>query len=44
MPDALSGLGFVIIGLFLAAWALSHAIYKAGRLDDIEMARSGGDA
>ena len=30
-------LGYVIVGLFLAAWALSVAVWKVGRLD----ARSG---
>ena len=38
LNDNFNTLGFAIIGLFIAAWALSYAIYKAKRLDDVDMA------
>jgi high-affinity nickel-transport protein len=40
--DNFNNLGFAIIGIFLAAWALSYAIYKARRLDDLDIRVSGG--
>jgi len=42
LNDNFNNLGFVIIGIFLAAWALSYAIYKAKRLDDFDIHVSGG--
>ncbi|HET7411809.1 MAG TPA: HoxN/HupN/NixA family nickel/cobalt transporter [Pararhizobium sp.] len=33
-------LGFAIIGLFVAAWAISYAVYKVKKLDEIEVAGS----
>ena len=35
--DNFNNLGFVIIGVFVAAWAVSFAIYKAKGLDDVEV-------
>lgn len=35
-----NALGFAIIGLFIAAWAISFVIYKAKGLDDIEVTKS----
>jgi len=40
--DNFNNLGFAIIGIFLAAWALSYAIYKARRLDDLDIRVSRG--
>ena len=34
-------LGFVIIGVFVAAWIVSYAIYKAKRLDEVEIRTPG---
>lgn len=34
LNDNFNNLGFVIIGVFLAAWVLSYFIYKAKKLDD----------
>jgi nickel/cobalt transporter (NiCoT) family protein len=39
--DNFGVLGYMIIGLFLAAWLLSYAIYKAKKLDDLEITPSG---
>jgi high-affinity nickel-transport protein len=39
--DNFGVLGYMIIGLFLAAWLLSYAIYKAKKLDDLEITSSG---
>ena len=36
LNDNFNSLGFVIIGVFLAAWIISFAIYKAKRLDEID--------
>jgi high-affinity nickel-transport protein len=36
-----NNLGFLIIGVFFAAWAISYLVYKAKRLDDIEVQTSG---
>ena len=41
LNDNFNGLGFVIIGVFFAAWVVSYAIYKAKGLDDFEVTRSG---
>ena len=35
-----NALGFAIIGLFVAAWAISFAVYKAKRLDEVEVAQA----
>jgi nickel/cobalt transporter (NiCoT) family protein len=40
LNDNFNNLGFVIIGLFVAAWVASYAIYKAKRLDDVEATRA----
>jgi len=39
--DNFGVLGYMIIGLFLAAWLLSYAIYRVKRLDDLEITPSG---
>jgi len=41
LNDNFNNLGFAIIGVFVAAWVISYAIYKAKRLDDFEMGISG---
>jgi high-affinity nickel-transport protein len=41
LNDNFNGLGFAIIGVFVVAWALSYAIYRAKRLDALEIPRSG---
>jgi high-affinity nickel-transport protein len=35
LRDNFNNLGFVIIGVFIAAWALSYVIYRAKKLDDV---------
>jgi HoxN/HupN/NixA family high-affinity nickel-transporter len=37
LNDNFNGLGFVIIGVFAAAWTLSYVIYRVKRLDDVEV-------
>ena len=37
LNDNFNNLGFVIIGVFLAAWIASYVFYKAKRLDDIDV-------
>jgi high-affinity nickel-transport protein len=37
LTDNFNNLGFAIIGVFVAAWVISYAIYRAKRLDDIEI-------
>jgi nickel/cobalt transporter (NiCoT) family protein len=37
LNDNFNSLGFVIIGVFLAAWIVSFAIYKAKGLDEIDV-------
>lgn len=37
LNDNFNNLGFVIIGIFLAAWVLSYLIYKVKKLDEFEM-------
>jgi high-affinity nickel-transport protein len=39
LNDNFNNLGFVIIGVFIAAWALSFLIYRAKRLDEVEVVR-----
>ena len=41
LNDNFNNLGFVIIGVFVAAWLVSFAIYKFKRLDDVEVRRTG---
>ena len=41
LNDNFNNLGFIIIGVFLAAWVLSYLIYKAKKLDDVEIRTSG---
>jgi high-affinity nickel-transport protein len=41
LNDNFNNLGFAIIGIFLVAWLLSYAIYKAKRLDDVEVLSAG---
>ncbi len=41
LNDNFNDLGFVIIGVFVAAWIVSYAIYKAKRLDEVEIRTSG---
>ncbi len=41
LNDNFNGLGFAIIGVFVVAWTLSYAIYKAKGLDTLEITRSG---
>lgn len=37
LNDNFNNLGFVIIGVFVAAWVISYVIYKAKRLDDFDV-------
>ena len=37
LSDNFNNLGFIIIGIFVLAWALSYAIYRMKNLDDIEV-------
>jgi hypothetical protein len=34
---ALRRLGYVIVGVFLAAWAISYVVYRINRYDEIEV-------
>ena len=40
LNDNFNNIGFAIIGLFLAAWVVSYIIYKAKKLDDVEVRTS----
>ena len=40
LNDNFNLLGFVIIGVFIAAWLVSYIIYKAKGLDDFEVVRA----
>ncbi|MEO9168711.1 MAG: HoxN/HupN/NixA family nickel/cobalt transporter [Aestuariivirga sp.] len=40
LNDNFNTLGFGIIGVFVAAWAISFIVYKAKRLDDVDVNRS----
>jgi nickel/cobalt transporter (NiCoT) family protein len=44
LNDNLNNLGFVIIGIFIVAWLAAFLIYKAKRLDALEMPADGGGA
>jgi nickel/cobalt transporter (NiCoT) family protein len=37
LNDNFNSLGFVIIGIFLAAWVLSYLIYRVKRIDEFEV-------
>ena len=37
LKDNFNSLGFVIVGLFLASWAVSAMIYRLKRLDEVEV-------
>lgn len=37
LNDNFNNIGFIIIGLFFAAWLLSFVVYKVKRLDDFEV-------
>ena len=37
LNDNFNNLGFVIIGVFIAAWVISYVIYKLKGLDDVEV-------
>jgi nickel/cobalt transporter (NiCoT) family protein len=37
LNDNFNNLGFAIIGVFIAAWIISYLIYKAKKLDDLEL-------
>ena len=39
LNDNFNTLGFAIIGVFIAAWAISFIVYKAKRLDDVDVNR-----
>lgn len=41
LNDNFNDLGFVIIGVFVAAWIVSYAIYRAKGLDDVEIRTPG---
>ncbi len=38
LNDNFNNLGFVIIGVFVAAWAVSYLVYKVKRLDELDVA------
>jgi nickel/cobalt transporter (NiCoT) family protein len=40
LNDNFNNLGFIIIGIFIAAWAISYAVWKAKGLDKIDGAQS----
>lgn len=37
LNDNFNNLGFAIIGIFIAAWAVSHIVYKAKGLDEADV-------
>jgi nickel/cobalt transporter (NiCoT) family protein len=37
LNDNFGILGYVIVGIFVAAWLLSYAIYRLNRYDEIEV-------
>ena len=41
LNDNFNNIGFVIIGIFLAAWVLSYVIYKMKKLDEFEVQTNG---
>ncbi|WP_264479014.1 hypothetical protein [Lichenihabitans sp. PAMC28606] len=40
LNDHFNTLGFGIIGIFIAAWVVSYAVYKMKRLDEFDVALS----
>ena len=42
LNDNFNALGFVIIGLFVAAWAVSTGVYRLKRLDELPLGAAGG--
>jgi len=38
LNENFNSLGFVIIGVFAAAWSISYVVYRVKRLDEIEVA------
>jgi High-affinity nickel-transport protein len=42
LNDNFNALGFVIIGIFIAAWIGSLLVYRCSGLDEAEVTRSGG--
>ncbi len=44
LNDNFNNIGFLIIGLFFAAWLISYIIYKAKGLDDFEVRTADGPA
>ena len=40
LDDNFNGLGFAIVGIFLAAWAFSYLFYRLKGLDDLEVGRA----
>jgi len=41
LNDNFNSLGFVIIGVFFAAWVISYLVYRVKRLDEIEIRTAG---
>ncbi len=41
LNDNFGVLGFVIVGIFIAAWLISYAIYRVNRYDEIEATNAG---
>jgi nickel/cobalt transporter (NiCoT) family protein len=37
LNDNFGALGYVIVGVFIAAWAISHVVYRINRYDEIEV-------
>jgi len=37
LNDNFNNLGFAIIGVFITAWVISYVIYKAKKLDEVEL-------
>ena len=37
LNDNFGLLGFVIVGVFVAAWAISYVVYRVNRYDEIEV-------
>jgi high-affinity nickel-transport protein len=37
LNDNFAMLGYLIVGVFLAAWAISYVVYRINRYDEIEV-------
>jgi high-affinity nickel-transport protein len=37
LNDNFGTLGYVIVGIFIAAWAISYVVYRVNRYDEIEV-------